>query len=78
MMRAVLHVEAGELKVVVDATINEMPECGNRVRDFENPHAGPQLVSIVDAESWRTMSVSFLDQFELGRGVIPSVLTKTP
>lgn len=78
MMRPVLHVETGMLEVVVDATIDEMSERGNQIRNFPNPHAGPQFVSFIDGESWTTLTQLSGSSDSVKIRALPSVLTKTP
>jgi hypothetical protein len=51
MMSPVLHVEAGVLKVVVDTPVHEVSQRWDGVRDFPDPHAGPELVSFVHGEA---------------------------
>ncbi len=57
MMRTVLHVEAGELEIVVDTSIHEMAQRGDGICDFEDPNSSPQLVSLVHGESWNASAL---------------------
>jgi hypothetical protein len=48
----VFVIEVGELQVVIDAAIDKVTEGRNGVCYFEDPDTGPELLGLIDGESW--------------------------